>query len=75
MTLSRLFCDNSEFLSKMQKNVFIVPNISDLHLCKSSLIEIVNLTFWKEDIKLKTTTTEKSYDERYYPRYFLNGVG
>lgn len=72
MTLSRLFCDNSDTLEFMEMDVFLKTNISNLILCsETSLIRKVNLKFWNEtyvqELKNKqvVTTTTKSnlYDD------------
>uniref|UniRef100_A0A2S2NZF0 Peroxidasin n=1 Tax=Schizaphis graminum TaxID=13262 RepID=A0A2S2NZF0_SCHGA len=48
VTLARIFCDNSNNITTMQKQVFLIPTTADLQLCNSQLIPKINLNYWSE---------------------------
>ncbi|CAI6356941.1 unnamed protein product [Macrosiphum euphorbiae] len=48
VTLARIFCDNSNNVTMMQKKVFLIPAMADLQLCNSQLIPKININHWSE---------------------------
>ncbi|XP_022164793.1 peroxidase-like isoform X2 [Myzus persicae] len=48
VTLARVFCDNSNNITSMQKQVFLKPTAADLQLCSSKLIPKININHWSE---------------------------
>ncbi|KAL5236551.1 hypothetical protein ACI65C_003961 [Semiaphis heraclei] len=67
VTLARVFCDNSNNVTTMQKQVFLVPKAADLIRCDSQLIPKININhchqphgdnaaFFKTPEKLNQTT-------------------
>ncbi|XP_025190404.1 peroxidase-like [Melanaphis sacchari] len=48
VSLARIFCDNSNNVTKMQKQAFLKPSVTDLQLCKSQIIPNINLNHWAE---------------------------
>ncbi|XP_003241493.3 peroxidase-like [Acyrthosiphon pisum] len=48
VTLARIFCDNSNNVTMMQKKVFLIPEMADLHFCSSQLIPKININHWSE---------------------------
>ncbi|XP_060857239.1 peroxidase-like isoform X2 [Metopolophium dirhodum] len=48
VTLARIFCDNSNNVTMMQKKVFLIPAMADLHLCNSQSIPKININHWSE---------------------------
>ncbi|CAI6359577.1 unnamed protein product [Macrosiphum euphorbiae] len=50
VTLARIFCDNSNNVTMMQKKVFLTPEMADLQLCSSQLIPKININHWSENV-------------------------
>ncbi|KAK7601754.1 hypothetical protein V9T40_009195 [Parthenolecanium corni] len=51
-SLARIFCDNSNNITQMQRDIFTPPSPSnELILCRETSIPFVNLNFWKEEKK------------------------
>ncbi|XP_022181950.1 peroxidase-like isoform X2 [Myzus persicae] len=50
VTLARVFCDNSDNITTMQKQVFFKPSTYDLQLCNSNSIPKINLNHWFENV-------------------------
>ncbi|CAI6373176.1 unnamed protein product [Macrosiphum euphorbiae] len=50
VTLARIFCDNSNNVTMMQKKVFLIPEMADLQLCSSQLIPKININHWSENV-------------------------
>ncbi|XP_060859433.1 LOW QUALITY PROTEIN: peroxidase-like [Metopolophium dirhodum] len=48
VTLARVFCDNSNNITMMQKQVFLKPEMADLQLCNSQSIPKININHWSE---------------------------
>ncbi|XP_029341372.1 peroxidase mlt-7-like [Acyrthosiphon pisum] len=48
VTLARIFCDNSNNVTMMQKNVFLIPEMADLRPCNSQSIPKININHWSE---------------------------
>ncbi|XP_022165739.1 peroxidase-like [Myzus persicae] len=48
VTLARVFCDNSNNVAMMQKQVFLIPETADLQHCDSQLIPKINIKHWSE---------------------------
>ncbi|KAL5236598.1 hypothetical protein ACI65C_004008, partial [Semiaphis heraclei] len=48
VTLARVFCDNSNNVTTMQKQVFLVPTAADLIRCDSQSIPKINIDHWSE---------------------------
>ncbi|XKL60530.1 hypothetical protein PGB90_007587 [Kerria lacca] len=48
--LARIFCDNSNNITKMQKDIFLVPdNKNVLFSCHDTALPFIDLTYWKEE--------------------------
>jgi len=50
VTLARVFCDNSNNVTMMQKQAFLIPVTADLQLCNSQSIPKININHWSEMI-------------------------
>ncbi|CAI6375940.1 unnamed protein product [Macrosiphum euphorbiae] len=50
VTLARIFCDNSNNVTMMQKKVFLTPEMADLQLCSSQLIPKININHWSKNV-------------------------
>ncbi|CAI6353433.1 unnamed protein product [Macrosiphum euphorbiae] len=46
--LARIFCDNSNNVTMMQKKVFLIPEMADLQLSNSQLIPKININHFSE---------------------------